>query len=46
MDSSDVRDPLEQWEARLVVMGSEAVPVVEMVVVWGSSLERFAGVLW
>ena len=46
VDASDVWDPLEQWEARLVVVGSKAVPVVELVFVWESSLERSVGVLW
>ena len=46
MDSSEVLEPWGQWEVRLVVVGSEAVPVVEMVVVWESSLERSAVVLW
>ena len=46
VDSSEVLEPLEQWEVKQVVVGLEAVPVAEMVVVWESSLERSAGVLW
>ena len=46
MDSSEVLEPLEQWEVKQVVVDLEAVPVVEMVVVWESSLERSAVVLW
>ena len=45
MDSSEGLEPLE-WEVKQVVVGLEAVPVAEMVVVWESSLERTAGVLW
>ena len=46
MDSSEVLEPLEQWEVKQVVVDLEAVPVVEMVVVWESSLERSAVVPW
>ena len=46
VDSSEVLEPLEQWEVKQVVVDLEAVPVAEMVVVWESSLERSAGVLW
>ena len=45
MDSSEVLEPLEQWEVKQVVVDLEAVPVVEMVVVWENSLERSAEVL-
>ena len=46
VDLSWVLERLEPWEVRQVVVNLVAVPVVGMVVVWESSLERSAAVLW
>ena len=45
VESSWAVEHLEREEVRLVVEGLMMVPVVEMVVVWESSLERSAEVL-
>ena len=46
LDATWALERLEQWEVRQVVAKLVTVPVVGMVVVWESSLERFAAVLW